>query len=223
MKLYDYFRSSAAYRVRIALNVKGVTAERAFVHLRHGVQHGAQYRDCNPHGLVPALALDDGQVITQSMAIIEYLDETYPQPPLLPADAEGRARARHYAGDRRRHPPDRQPARAAVPEVGAARGRRGARHVVRALDRVGVRGAGKAVVARTADRPLLPRRHPDACRLLPGATARQRTSRGGRPGTVSNTVAHRRGVLRTARVRRCSARVAARRRMISFPYVLELR
>ena len=97
MKLYDYFRSSAAYRVRIALNLKGVTAERAFVHLRHGVQHGAQYRDCNPHGLVPALALDDGTVITQSMAIIEYLDEKYPQPPLLPADAEGRARVRGIA------------------------------------------------------------------------------------------------------------------------------
>ncbi len=97
MKLYDYFRSSAAYRVRIALNLKGIDAEHAYVHLRNGVQHGAAYRECNPHGLVPALALDDGHVLTQSLAIMEYLDETHPQPPLLPADAAGRARVRGIA------------------------------------------------------------------------------------------------------------------------------
>ncbi|MEP7064234.1 MAG: maleylacetoacetate isomerase [Betaproteobacteria bacterium] len=97
MKLYDYFRSSAAYRVRIALNLKGLVAERAFVHLRNGVQRSAEYLERNPHGLVPALALDNGQLLTQSLAIIEYLDETHPQPPLLPPRAADRARVRAIA------------------------------------------------------------------------------------------------------------------------------
>ncbi len=98
MKLYDYFRSSAAYRVRIALNLKDVTlADRTFVHLRMGNQRAQDYLALNPQGLVPALELDDGRVLTQSLAIIEYLDETHPEPPLLPADAAGRARVRAIA------------------------------------------------------------------------------------------------------------------------------
>ena len=98
MHLYDYFRSSAAYRVRIALNMKGITPdERTFVHLRMGNQRAQDYLALNPQGLVPALALDDGHVLTQSLAIIEYLDELAPEPPLLPADAPGRARVRGLA------------------------------------------------------------------------------------------------------------------------------
>jgi maleylacetoacetate isomerase len=97
MKLFDYFRSSAAYRVRIALNLKGVAAERAFVHLRRGAQRADDYLALNPQGLVPALVTDDGAVLTQSLAIVEWLDETQPQPPLLPKDANGRARARSIA------------------------------------------------------------------------------------------------------------------------------
>lgn len=98
MRLYDYFRSSAAYRVRIALNLKGVVPdERTFVHLRMGNQRAQDYLALNPQGLVPALALDDGTVLTQSLAIVEFLDETHPQPPLLPADPEGRARVRSIA------------------------------------------------------------------------------------------------------------------------------
>ncbi|MHB8496081.1 MAG: maleylacetoacetate isomerase [Casimicrobiaceae bacterium] len=98
MNLYDYFRSSAAYRVRIALNLKGVVPdERTFVHLRMGNQRAQDYLALNPQGLVPALALDDGQVLTQSLAIIEYLDETHPEPPLLPADPVARARVRAIA------------------------------------------------------------------------------------------------------------------------------
>jgi maleylacetoacetate isomerase len=97
MKLYDYFRSSAAYRVRIACNLKGIVPERRFLHLRKGEQRSAEYLECNPQGLVPALALDDGQVLTQSLAIIEYLDETHPQPPLMPATPAGRARVRAIA------------------------------------------------------------------------------------------------------------------------------
>jgi len=97
MKLYDYFRSSAAYRVRIALNFKGVTPERAFVHLRRNAQREDDYLALNPHGLVPALVTDDGAVLAQSLAIVEYLEETHPSPPLLPADPAARARVRAIA------------------------------------------------------------------------------------------------------------------------------
>jgi maleylpyruvate isomerase len=99
MKLHGYFRSSAAFRVRIALNLKGVRVEHRSHHLRKGEQHAADYLKLNPQGLVPALELDCGGVLTQSLAIIEWLDETHPQPPLLPADplARGRVRAFAYA------------------------------------------------------------------------------------------------------------------------------
>jgi maleylacetoacetate isomerase len=99
VKLYTYFRSSAAYRVRIALNLKGQAYEAVPIHLTKdgGVQHGATFRTVNPHGRVPALTLDDGETITQSLAIIEYLDEVHPNPPLLPSDPVGRAKVRALA------------------------------------------------------------------------------------------------------------------------------
>ena len=98
MKLYDYFRSSAAYRVRIALNIKRMAPEeRAFVHLRMGNQRAPDYLAQNPQGLVPALELDKSRVLTQSLAIIEYLNEIQPEPPLLPEGAEARARVRAIA------------------------------------------------------------------------------------------------------------------------------
>ena len=99
MKLYTYFRSSAAYRVRIALNLKGLAYEAISIHLTKdgGVQHSAPFRAVNPQGRVPALALDNGDTITQSLAIIEYLDETHPKPPLLPADPVARAKIRAVA------------------------------------------------------------------------------------------------------------------------------
>lgn len=97
MKLYDYFRSSAAYRVRIALNLKDVAPERAFVHLRKGDQRADEYLALNPQGLVPSLVTDDGAVLTQSIAILEWLDETFREPPILPRDAAGRARVRSLA------------------------------------------------------------------------------------------------------------------------------
>jgi len=97
MKLIGYFRSSAAYRVRIALNLKGVGVEHASRHLRKGEQAAPDYVALNPQKLVPALVLDSGEVLTQSIAILEYLEETYPEPPLLPRDAVGRARVRSLA------------------------------------------------------------------------------------------------------------------------------
>lgn len=96
--LYDYWRSSAAYRVRIALHLKGLSYETRPVNLLHegGEQHLPDYRAINPQQLVPCL-LDGDRVITQSLAILEYLDETQPQAPLLPVDARGRARVRALA------------------------------------------------------------------------------------------------------------------------------
>ncbi|MGH6716217.1 MAG: maleylacetoacetate isomerase [Bradyrhizobium sp.] len=97
MKLHGYFRSSAAYRVRIALNLKGLRAEHVPHHLRKGEQSAPAYLALNPQGLVPTLETDDGAILTQSLAIIEWLDETHPEPPLLPRDAARRAKVRGFA------------------------------------------------------------------------------------------------------------------------------
>lgn len=97
MKLYTYFRSSAAFRVRIALNVKDLRYESLFVHLAKGEHRGPEYAKVNPQGLLPTLELDDGIRLNQSLAIIEYLEDKYPRPPLLPSDAVGKARVRGLA------------------------------------------------------------------------------------------------------------------------------
>jgi maleylpyruvate isomerase len=99
MKLYTFFRSSASYRVRIALNLKGLSYEQAPIHLRRGgggEQFTAAYKAVNPQALVPALE-DGGKILTQSLAIVEYLEEKYPQPPLLPSDPADRALVRSMA------------------------------------------------------------------------------------------------------------------------------
>lgn len=96
MKLHSYFRSSASYRVRIALNLKGVAYETLSHHLRRGEQDAPEYRALQPQGFVPALETD-GAVLIQSLAICEYLDEVYPQPPLLPKDPILRAQVRAFA------------------------------------------------------------------------------------------------------------------------------
>jgi maleylpyruvate isomerase len=97
MKLHGYFRSSASYRVRIALNLKGLGAEHLPHHLRKGEQYAPAYLAINPQGLVPTLEDDTGAIITQSLAIIEWLEETHPLPPLLPKEALRRAKVRAFA------------------------------------------------------------------------------------------------------------------------------
>jgi maleylpyruvate isomerase len=97
MKLHGYFRSSASYRVRIALNLKGLSAKHLSHHLRRGEQHAPGYLAINPQGLVPTLEGDGGAVLTQSLAIIEWLDETHPAPPLLPKEPLRRALVRAFA------------------------------------------------------------------------------------------------------------------------------
>ncbi|OCI90879.1 maleylacetoacetate isomerase [Agrobacterium sp. 13-626] len=99
MKLYSYWRSTSSYRVRIALALKGIEVEYVPVHLvrNGGEQNSCAYRKINQQGRVPALVLDDGRVLTQSPAILEYLDETFQEPPLLPSDPVDRANVRSIA------------------------------------------------------------------------------------------------------------------------------
>ncbi|HEX4025429.1 MAG TPA: maleylacetoacetate isomerase [Steroidobacteraceae bacterium] len=95
--MYGFWRSAAALRVRIALNLKKLPFQEQMIDLDAGEQHAPSYRALNPQAAVPTLILDDGTALTQSLAILEYLEEAYPQPPLLPADRYGRARVRSLA------------------------------------------------------------------------------------------------------------------------------
>ena len=97
MKFYSFWRSLASFRVRIALNLKNAAHEVVLVDIDRNEQHGADYAKVNPQMALPALVLDDGTVLFQSIAILDYLDEAFPAPPLLPADIKGRARARALA------------------------------------------------------------------------------------------------------------------------------
>ncbi|MDB5596328.1 MAG: maiA [Hyphomicrobiales bacterium] len=97
MRLHGFFRSAASYRVRIGLALKGLPFEQTSYVLRKGEQRGAAYLEKNPQGLVPALELDDGTVLTQSLAILEWLEETHPAPAILPKDPLARARVRAFA------------------------------------------------------------------------------------------------------------------------------
>jgi maleylacetoacetate isomerase/maleylpyruvate isomerase len=97
VKLYTYFRSSASFRVRIALNLKGLKYEPVFVHMPKGEHRDSAYVEVNPQALMPTLELDDGARLTQSLAIIEYLDEKHPEPRLVPSDPLAKARVRSLA------------------------------------------------------------------------------------------------------------------------------
>jgi maleylacetoacetate isomerase len=97
IKMYGFWRSAASFRVRIALNLKGLPYEEEMVDLDAGQQHAPGYTAINPQASVPAVFVDQGPPLTQSLAILEYLDEVHPEPALLPADARGRARVRSIA------------------------------------------------------------------------------------------------------------------------------
>jgi maleylacetoacetate isomerase len=97
IKMYGFWRSAASFRVRIALNLKGLAYEETMVDIDVGDQYVPAYKAINPQSAVPSLFIEDGPPLTQSLAIIEYLEETHPTPALLPADARGRARVRSLA------------------------------------------------------------------------------------------------------------------------------
>ena len=177
MKLIGYFRSSAAFRVRIALNLKGIAVEHASRHLRKGEQRAPDYVAINPQKLVPALVLDAGEVLTQSLAILEYLEETHPDPPLLPnGSGRPRARARAGADPDRRHPSDPEPARDGLSarEVRPVGG--GDLRLVAPLDRDRLRRLRGIDRRQPPHRHLQPRRPADHGRPLPGAAGLQRRS-----------------------------------------------
>lgn len=97
MKFYGYFRSSSSYRCRIAFNLKGLDVDFSPVHLKQGAQHGAEFVAINPQRLLPALVTDDGETLIQSLAILEWLDETHLEPALIPTDPLLRAHVRAFA------------------------------------------------------------------------------------------------------------------------------
>jgi maleylpyruvate isomerase len=97
MKFYGYFRSSSSYRCRIAFNLKGVAYDFESIHLKQGAQKSAEFTALNPQRLLPVLITDDGAELTQSLAILEWLDDVYPEPALLPSDPVARAHVRAFA------------------------------------------------------------------------------------------------------------------------------
>ena len=210
LKLHSYFRSSASYRCRIALNLKGLPYELAFVHLVKdgGQQNAPNYRALNPQGLLPTLE-HDGRVLTQSLAIIEYLEETWPEPHLLPGDAETRARVRAFAlaiasdtGPVNNLRVLRYLKRTA--EAGAA----GDRCLVPAL--VGRRAQGLRGPAARGSAHLLLRRAADAGRHRPRPAALQRAPLQDRPLGRAAPRRHRCRLLRPACLRQRRTRGPAR-------------
>jgi maleylacetoacetate isomerase len=97
MKIFTFWRSLASFRVRIGMNLKGIHADESFVDIFAGKQHEPEFRSINPQGLLPAIVDGQGPILVQSLAILEYFDETHPEPPLLPKDPRGRARVRALA------------------------------------------------------------------------------------------------------------------------------
>ena len=195
MKLYTYWRSLATFRVRIALNLKGLKYEAIYVDLDGGQQNKSDYKTVNPQMVIPSLVEDDGNVLYQSLAIMEYLNEVYPEPPLLPADPKGRARVRALSlitvADS--HPiivprvRNHLAATFNLDEEGKAKW-------VQALVRRRARRLRGAPLPRQGHGPLLPRRHGDHGRSLPGQPCRRHARVQGHNRQSSDRKAHRRAL-----------------------------
>lgn len=190
MKLYGYYRSSTSYRVRIALNLKGLDYRQQPVNLLQGEHRQGPYRQLNPQGLVPTLETDEGERLTQSLAICEYLEERYPEPALLPADATDRARVRAIVGllAIEIHPLNNlRVLKYLTGELGVDEDTKLGwyRHwITEGFD------ALEAMLAGDTYRPLLSRRAAGAGGRLPGAPGLQRRALQLRSGAVPHDPAH---------------------------------
>ena len=212
MKLFSFWRSLATYRVRIALNLKGITPDEVVdVNLMKGAQREAAYRAVNPMMALPALVDGDGPAMFESLAIIEYLDETHPNPPLLPRDPKGRARVRGLA---QIVACDSHPL--IVPRV-----REYLEHEFKLDEPSRIKwcqhwhlmalSALETNLADKADRPLLPRRYGHARRHLPGEPGRRRQILRGRYHTVCEFFPDRQRTVADRRFRPRPSAQAARR------------
>ncbi len=213
LKLYGYFRSSASYRVRIALNMKSLDYEQASIHLAKGRQYTPEFTEVSPQNLVPVLEHDD-QRLYQSLAIIEYLDEKFPQPALLPKDSRGRNRVRSLAliSACEIHPLNNTRVLAYLTDTLRLTDEQKSAWYA-ALGDGRLYRAGEAARDGKGNRAVLPRRYAGYCRHSAGAASRQRQSLQGRPRPVSHHQAHQRKLPGAGAFQKSDAAKSARRRM----------
>jgi glutathione S-transferase len=210
MKFFSFWRSLASFRVRIALNLKNVPAEIVFVDLDANAHRADDYRRINPQMALPARVENDGTVLFQSLAILEYLEEKHPEPPLLPADPLGRARVRALALMVACEGHPLLAAGAAVSRSRAQSARHPAGGVAAALDSRDAGRAGGPSRRPQGYRPILPWRSADFCRYLHGRPCLDRAHAADQAFALANGQAHPRDRDRAAGVRKSPSAGAAR-------------